>query len=1253
MKKKMLWKDIVKSVAKSKGRFFSIMGLMFLGSFALVGLKVTGPDMRATSNQYTDRLNTADITVISPLGLDTKDVKTLNQTKGTKEIDYGYLKDVVIKGSTESIRLFSEGAQLSGYQVVTGRLPEKNGEIALDEMHQGKYRVGETIKFTEKADASGSKILKEQEFKIVGFVYSSEILSSLNMGQSTAGSGELKGYGVVPKATFDSPYYMLARMSFKDTAAMDPYSQEYTDKIQAHKDALTGLLKDQPAIRLATIKKDYQTQIDEGQQKIADAKQQLADAREQLLSGEQKITSGTQELTTAKATLADGEKQLAAASEALNSGKTTLAEKWQQLENGKQQLANARDTLDAAANQLAGAATAIANGQGQLATGKQQLDIKAQELAAGQKEYETKKEQLAQAQQKYQDAQKKYADAKSQLDQNQQKLTAGKTQYENGLAELKQGIAQADAGISQLKQQIAAIDKQLGQAGLSDEEIAKLTAQKNTLTEKLTGTTTTREQLASKQKQTQSDYEEFIKGTYDPGMEKINAGRKELAGQKTALDQAAAQITSSQTQLQAAGNKLANGQKQLTAGKQALTANQATLAEKEAQYQAARNQYNSGTAAYNENQQTYYAGMQEWLLGVQTLDEKSAEYTANAEKIATAKKELAQKDQELSAAKDQLTDKQKEYAAKEPDALKKIKENEDKLNDAQETLDHLKAPVYSLNSRREIPGSEGAKTYSTISRIVDALANVFPIFLYFVAALVTSTTMTRFVDEERINSGTLKALGYSNRDVLKKFTFYGLVSSLLGTIIGVVLGHVLLPQIVFNAYHDGFVFQNIQLHVDPLVTIVALLLAVVSSVVPAWLVAHNELQTQPAALLLPKPPTAGSKILLERIGFIWRKMSFTHKVTARNIFRYKKRMLMTIFGVAGAVALLFAGFSVQHSIGGISDRQFGEIIHYDMIVAENETVLANQQTALSEQLAQKAVKEYAGIHFETMTKVAGDNQDTQEIKLLVPNEAADFKNYVTLANRKTGEKIPLPDDGVIISERLAKLLKVKAGDTITLKDENDQPRKMKVSGITEMYMGHFAFTSKAGYQKIFKQDYQTNAYIINLKNNSLRNTEKQAAKFMDLGGVKGVVQNTTLIDQVHAIVNSLNKIMKVLIVIAGLLGIVILYNLTNINVSERIRELSTIKVLGFYDKEVTMYIYRETILLTLIGIVTGFGVGELLHQYIITVVPPDEVMFNPALGVTSFLVPTLIIGVVTFVLGLVINHRLKHVDMLEALKSVD
>lgn len=877
IKKKMLWKDIFKSLSKSKGRFISIMGLMLLGSFALVGLKVSGPDMRATGDTYFSDLNTADLTIISDMGLDETDQKMINQTKDHKQIEYGYLKDVVLNESTDSFRLFSLGNDISNYELKSGRLPTTIDEIAIDNAYKDDYKLGDTIEFTEKEDITGKKVLKKNKFKVIGYIYSGEIISNVNLGQSTAGTGSLKGYGTVIPDTFDSDVYMLARLTFKDTNSLNSYSNTYTNAIQRHKKEIKELLKEQPSRRLATINTEYQEKIETAQK---------------------------------------------------------------ELDSAKTQLIKTQDELDA---------------------------------------------------------------AKAQLDE-------------------------AEATINQTR-------TLLSNQGFNEDTI--------------------NQQMSESEKMLIMKQENYKKN------------EQEFQGKKVKVEKA-----------------------------------------------------------------------------------------------------LANKTQELALAK--------------------------------EMLSHLSEPVYSINSRREIPGGDGYKIYSSVSWTIDSLANVFPIFMYLVAALVTFTTMTRFVDEERLNTRTLKALGYSNRDVMKKFTFYGLLSSLLGAVLGIILGHTLLPIIVYNAYHNGFTVPKIELHVHWDVTIIALLLAIASAVLPAWLVAAKEMKEMPSQLLSPKAPASGATIFLEKIKPIWNHMSFTHKVTTRNIFRYKKRMFMTIFGVAGAVSVLFAGFSVKHSISGINDRQFGELIHYSLIVAENDYVTDDQQKDIDALLKEDDIEKSMPIHYEELTKIAGSNRDTQSITLIVPQDSRGFSSYLSLQNRQSHKKITLPNDGVIISERLATLLNVKKGDTIILKDSHQQNIRMTVSDITEMYMGHFAFMSVEGYNHLFKNNYSENAYLVNLKNPSQENTEKQAADFMSISGVKGVVQNTTLTNQIDTIVKSLNQIMKVLIVVAALLGIVILYNLTNINVSERIRELSTIKVLGFYDKEVTLYIYRETILLTLLGILTGFGIGSCLHHYIIS-----------------------------------------------------
>lgn len=510
-----------------------------------------------------------------------------------------------------------------------------------------------------------------------------------------------------------------------------------------------------------------------------------------------------------------------------------------------------------------------------------------------------------------------------------------------------------------------------------------------------------------------------------------------------------------------------------------------------------------------------------------------------------------------------------------------VVEDEFDLADARARLAKLSMPNYEAGTRREALGSEAYKTYDTVSEIIDSLAGVFPVLLYVVAAFVTLSTMTRMVDEERINSGTLKALGYHDRDVALKFVLYGALAGGIGTVLGIILGHTLLPWIVYSAYGPKFTLPPIHLGFYPVITVVAILLAGLCAVLPAVLAVRHELGEKPAALLLPKPPKGGSKIMLEHIRPVWSRMSFTHKVTARNLFRYKQRMFMTVLGVAGA------------------------------------------------------------------------NNDTQEISMIVPEDDSQLDDYLDLHNRKTEQKLELGSDGCVISERLASLLGIGVGDQITFNDSDGVQRTTTVTGVCEMYMGHFIVMSHEAFENCYGKNFDPNAAMIKLKDGSLGSVENAAADIMKQDAVKSVVQNTSMQSQVETVVASLNKIIGILILVAALLAIVIMYNLTNLNVGERMRELSTIKVLGFHSNETTMYIYRETILRTALGLLFGYVLGVGMHEYILNVVPPDNVMFNPDLAAIEFIVPAIVIAAITLVLYFVELRRLSTVDMLEALKSVE
>lgn len=873
MNRKTYWKDVRKSFSSSKGRVISIASLMALGSFALVGLKVTTPDMQHTATNYFTKHHTADLTLTGSYGLNQSDQDLLNQVSSEANIEYGYFKDVVLKNSFDAFRLYSKPKDISTYEVVKGKLPNKQGEIALSSVYQDKYKIGDKIDFSEKKADNGKDVLKEHSFTITGFVQSSEILSSVDLGPSTAGSGELKGYAVVPESSFDSDVYMIARLAYKDVSTANPYTQDYADKISKHKDELKKLVKDQPAKRLEELKASPQAEINQQ----------------------------TSQLQTAE---------------------TELNKKVEQSK------------------------------------------------ASGQDKNPLVQEQLTQAQEKV-----------------------------NSIAE----------------------------------------------------------------------------------------------------------------------------------------------------------------------------------------------------------------------------------------------------------------PSYDVYTRSEAPWSQGYVSYETNASAFRNLSNIFPVILYFIAALVTFVTMGRFVEEERIKAGTFKALGYQNKDIIRKFLIYGFLTSMIGTTIGVATGHILLPSIIYSGFKKSILIAPIELHFYPFKTVLAIILALLSAVLPAFVVAKRELGEKPAQLLLPKPPTSGSKILFERISPLWKRMSFTQKVTARNIFRYKQRMFMTIFGVCGSIALLFAGLGIRSSIGDLNTRQFPNIIRYDMIVANKNNLNEQEKENLQQLINKNNVKEHLSIHYETLSKDVGSHNDSQDITTLViqDKDKNTLQNFIKLDDRKTGQKLDLTDKGIIISEKLADLAGVSVGDYLTVQISQDKDIKLKVAGISEMYMGHFIFMNETTYKNAFGEKANQNANILTLKNHSDKNVEKTASQFMKLDSVTGVVQNTSQKAQIKTIVNSLNRVMAVLIGVSILLALVVLFNLTNINVAERIRELSTIKVLGFFNKEVTLYIYRETIYLSLIGILVGFGVGFGLHQYMVDVIPPENIMFNPSLGWLIYAVPTLVVIVILTGLGIFVNQHLKKVNMLEALKSVE
>ena len=641
--------------------------------------------------------------------------------------------------------------------------------------------------------------------------------------------------------------------------------------------------------------------------------------------------------------------------------------------------------------------------------------------------------------------------------------------------------------------------------------------------------------------------------------------------------------------------------------------------------------------------------------GKKQLDEAENNLLAGKSRLQEIETRLQAQENQVS----QLPDPQKNQASSQlGEAKEQLKQEKEKLSQAETNLasekdkwqasqDEVKAltePTYHVYNRKSSPTGQGYLMYSNSAMSIRAVGNIFPVVLYAVAAMVTFTTMTRFVDEERTNAGIFKALGYRSKDIIAKFVIYGLVAGSIGTFLGILIGHYILAPTISHIITERMIVGESQQHFYWTYSCLALGLSLVASVLPAYLVSRRELHDEAAQLLLPKPPAKGSKIILERITFIWSHLSFTQKVTARNIFRYKQRMLMTILGVAGSVALLFAGLGIQSSVVGVADRQFKDLQQYQMILSVNSRASDSDKAKLEEKLQSDEVENYRLISSKQVEEKYAGKAGVQTVTIMVTDQD-DLAPFVHL--EKNGEKLSL-SNGLVLTEKLAQLAGVSLGDNFTI-----DGKTFKVGAITEHYVGHFVYMNQATYEKIYGQAPKMNTYLVQLKDKSEGNTERVAGEFMDQAAVSGLVQNASTIQLFESFANSLNHTMAILVLVSVLLAIVILYNLTNINVAERIRELSTIKVLGFHNKEVTLYIYRETIILSLIGMIVGLVSGFYLHQFLIQMIAPGTFRFQPKVGWEVYLIPVLAVSVILTILGVFVNHYLRKVDMLEALKSVE
>ena len=1060
---------------------------------------------------------------------------------------------------------------------------------------------------------------------------------------------------------------------------------EYEDGKSQLEDAKTELADGKKQLE------DAKTELADGKTQLEDAKAQLADGKSQLESARSQLSSSKSQLDTARSQLDDGWSQVNAAKAQLADGQAQLDSAQKQVTSGLAELEENQKTLDENKAKLA-------DGKAQIEAGEQQLEAAKQTLTTKQSELDQSKAEIIAGQQQIESTRTQLNAQKQQITDGLSQVSAGEAQLQDGISALESAKAQLMELQSQLEIVRASYKAALENPDASQEEIDILAAQVSALEEQEAAVSqqiqaseaqieSQRQQLAATRSELESGLAAVENGLsqlsqkeseLNAGLEQITAGQAQidagwiqiqeqentLAASKAEIEAGEQELEKGQKQLKAAKKKLNKAQKEidsnaetLAAGQAELDANVAKLNDNEAQYASGLEQYNSGARQIAENEAKLTSGEQEIAENEAKLADGEKEIADNEKKLADGEKEITDNEKKLQdAAKDlkkgekDLADGKKEYEDAQKDAEDEIVENQQKLDDAKKELEDLEKPEWMVTDREDLP------EYTDYGDNADRLRNigqVFPVIFFLVAALISLTTMTRMVEEQRTQIGTLKALGYKKSAIAAKYICYAFFATLLGSVLGMLIGEKIIPYIIITAY--GIMYHNvantISIDYQPGFALIASAASVVCTVGATLFASGKELQETPASLMRPPAPKEGKRVLLERLTFIWKHLSFSWKSTIRNLFRYKKRLIMTVFGIAGSMGLMLVGFGIQDSISDIAAIQYRELQHYDGMVIEDSDATEEEHAELFEYM--KENEQIAHCNRVQMTKISAPKGSSNiSIYLFVPESLSEFARDVTLKNRITGETYELTDEGAAISEKTASLLGLKVGDMIPLK-KGDKEYKVRVAVITENYMSHYLYMTPRVYEQTFGEKPEYENIVFTMQEDCKDDLEMAGSRILANPGALSISYTSSLASQVDRMLSTLDAVILVLIVSAGMLAFVVLYNLNNINITERQRELATLKVLGFYDGEVSQYVLRENVILTVLGIMFGAVFGILIHRYVITTVEVDAVMFGRNIKPLSFLYSGILTSIFSIVVNGVMHFKLKTIDMVESLKSVE
>ena len=1209
MKKNILRKDFIIEIKKTMGRFVSIFFIVALGVAFYSGIRASEPSMRITADQYFDDSELMDLKVMGTMGLTKADIKAIGKVSGIEAVEGGYSKDVLcpVGDNEKVVHMLSMQKNFNQVSVVEGRLPEKAGECLVDEdfLSYTDLKVGDTVTFHSGDGEALTDSLVTDTYKIVG-IGNSPLYISFGRGSSTIGTGEISGFVVVDKASFDMDVYTEAYVKVSGAEEKTAFTDEYNNLSDAAKEAVSAIEEERCAVRKQEIVDEANEKLADSEKTVNEKSQELEDAKKELESGKSKAA---EELEKAKQQLTDGEAELADAKQQIADGETQLADAKAQLNDKQAQLSSAEAEYE---------------------SGKAQLDQKEQELAA--------------AEQTYLSNYAKYMPfitaGKAQIAAGRTQIADGKKQLDEGLAPLKQlrdgldgiedGISQCDSGMAEVQKQLDGMDSDVYQEYVkipeedrNEEQQAYVNKWEN-LNAQFADIQAQKTQLEAAKSGLLAQAGFTTEADLDAQITSLTAQRDELDKKEAALLGQEQTLAAQEEELLSAGRQITDGKSQIAAAISQLDSTKSQITDGKAQILSA------------------------WAL----LNEK--EDTLNASKA-----QLASGEQELADGRSKYEQAAKEAEEQITDGQAKITDGEKQLTDAKQQIADAKAEIKKIeNPKWYVQTREDALTeyqgYGDNADRMRSIGKVFPVLFFLVAALISLTTMTRMVEEQRVQIGTMKALGYGKAAIAGKYIGYALIATLGGSIFGVLAGEKILPFIIIYAYM--ILYKHLPAILVPYHMSYALqasVIAVACTLIATIASCYKELAAEPAELMRPAAPKQGKRILLERIGIIWKHLNFTWKSTVRNLIRYKKRFFMTIFGIGGCMALMVVGFGLKDCIYEIVSLQYEKVQFYDAATYMSDDISEENRQQLHDYLDQNAdIKETIEARMQKTDVKSASGKKT--LYLMVPSDDEKIEDFLSFHSRTNKDEVySLKKDEVILTEKMASLLNVKVGDELTIEDEDRGDQTVTVGAICENYMSHYLYLSPEKYEELYGVPAEYNTIIYSAKDEKDDQIEKIGTKLLSMDGVLNVSYTSSIEGRLDDMLRSLNLVIVVLIVSAGMLAFVVLYNLNNINITERQRELATLKVLGFYDGEVASYVYRENILLTIIGSVVGMVLGNLLHRYIILTVEVEEAMFGRQIHWQSYLYSFLFTVAFSLFVNWVMFYKLKKIDMVESLKSVE